>query len=949
VDRLAQPVLPRAPRAAAWALAVAAVHAASAQPAGAQQATTGTVAGRVTGDDGAPLANVGVSVVGTTNGTLTRGDGTFRITVRPGQYELRARLIGYGLGRETVSVAAGATATANFRLARAASALDAVAVVGTRSQPRTAVESPVPVDVLSTAEIRSTGRTETAQILQQLAPSVNFPRATISDGTDAVRPATLRGLGADQVLVLVNGKRRHTSALVNVNGSIGRGQAAVDLNAIPASMIDRIEVLRDGAAAQYGSDAIAGVINIVLKSGGGGELTSTVGQTNTTYGGQTVTNPLVNGGAGVTTPSRSANDGGVVQVGLNGGVARAPNRFFHAGGEYRYRGYTNRTLGDPRPQTFADVSSSTFFTSATGRINHRQGDAETRDAVGFFNGGATAGAFELYAFGGFSRRGSQSAGFFRRANDDRTIRQLYPDGFLPLIGGTLYDASTFAGARTQARGWRVDLSTGVGGNSFRFDIENTNNVSLGTASGTEFYAGTLVDRQFTTNLDAAREDRVGNRPVRTAVGAEFRVDQYRILAGEPGSYQDGGVRVLNAAGAPTTRIAAPGAQVFPGFRAATATSQGDATRQQRNNVSLYADVEADVTPRWLVNGALRFENYSDFGATTNGKLASRFNVARGIVVRGAASTGFRAPSLQQSYYSAVATNFIGGVPFEVGTFPVNSPVARLLGSTDLKAEKSVNLSAGLALEPVRNLSLTVDLYRIGIKDRVVLSENFTGDSVRKALAGTGASGARYFTNAIDTRTNGVDVVGSYGLAPTPRQFLRLTAGYNHNQSRATRVSDTPAALAAFRIDSLVRETLFGRVERSRLEVGQPRDNLLGSASYDVGAVNLTARAQRFGEVTALNPVGSERLDQTFGAKWISDLSASLRLARRFTITAGADNVFDVYPDQNNDVGDPRVGAVGVTGPAGRAGNANFGIFPYNQISPFGFNGRFLYTRVTLAF
>jgi iron complex outermembrane receptor protein len=936
------PLPARLARTALWSLAAAAVpRAAAAQPPQ-PAATTGTVTGRVTGESGEPLVGVGVSAAGTTAGALTRADGSYRITLRPGRYELRARLIGFGLARDTVAVAAGATVTRNFRLARAASALETVAVVGTRSQPRTAIESPVPVDVLSTAEIRSTGRVETAQILQQLAPSVNFPRATISDGTDAVRPATLRGLGADQVLVLINGKRRHTSALVNVNGSIGRGQAAVDLNAIPASMIDRIEVLRDGAAAQYGSDAIAGVINVVLKSGGPGEATATLGRTNTTYGGQAVRSAVT--GQTTATPSRSADDGAVVQVALNGGRAAAPNRFVHAGAEYRDRGYTNRTLGDPRPQTFGDVAAGTFFTNESGPLNHRQGDAATRDLVGFFNAGAPAGPVELYAFGGFSRRRSQSAGFFRRASDDRTVRQLWPGGFLPLIGGTIYDLSTFAGARADARGWRVDLSSGVGGNSFRFDIENTNNASFGAGSRTEFYAGTLVNRQWTTNLDAAREDRVGGRPLRTAVGGEFRLDQYRILAGDPDSYQDGRTPVLNANGQPTGRIAGVGAQVFPGFQ------PGDATRQRRSNASAYVDVEADVTARWLVNGAVRYENFSDFGSTTNGKFATRYTVARGAVVRGAASTGFRAPSLQQSYFSATATNFIGGVPFEVKTAPVASDVARRLGASPLKPEKSRNYSVGLALEPARGLSLTVDAYRIGITDRVVLSENFTGDSVRRALAGTGASGARYFTNAIDTRTNGVDVVASYGVAPAPRQFLRLTAGYNRNRTRATRVAPTPAALAAYRIDSLVGETLFGRVERGRLEVGQPRDNVLASASYDWRAVTLTARAQRFGAVTSLNapPASNFLLDQTFGAKWVSDVSASVRLARRLNVTVGADNLFDVYPDQNNEVGDPRAGNAGVAGPAGRAGNANFGIFPYNQISPFGFNGRFVYTRVSVG-
>jgi iron complex outermembrane receptor protein len=748
---------------------------------------------------------------------------------------------------------------------------------------------------------------------------VNFPRATISDGTDVMRPATLRGLGADQVLVLINGKRRHVASLVNVNASVGRGQAAVDLNAIPASMIERIEVLRDGAAAQYGSDAIAGVVNIVLKAGGPGELSTTVGQTSTTYGAY---------GA-----ERDASDGGVLQAALNGGRATSPTRYFHAGAEYRDRGYTNRTLGDPRPQSFAEASSTTFRDNGTGPINHRQGDAMTEDLVGFFNGGWTAGGLELFAFGGFGRREGQSAGFFRRAQDDRTVRALWPNGFLPLIESTIYDASTFAGARAAVGPWRVELSSGFGGNSFAFDIANTNNVSLGTASPTQFDAGTLVFRQWTNNLDLSRQDEVGGRTVRTAVGAEFRVDQYRILAGEEASYVNGGVRILDQAGNPTTRIAAVGSQVFPGF------TPTDATRQSRNNVAFYADVESDVTQRFLVTGAVRFENYSDFGSTTTGKLASRLTVTPGVVLRGAVNTGFRAPSLQQSFYSATATNFIGGVPFDVKTAPVASPVARALGSRDLQPETSLSLSAGVALEPLRNLSLTVDYYRIDIDDRIVLSENFVqSPQLLQLLQPLGAGGARYFTNAIDTRTNGVDVVANYALNMRTAGFLRLTAGYNHNATKATQVVPNPDQLGN------QSETIFGRVERGRVEEAQPRDNVLASASYEWRRFGLVLRTQRFGEVTSRNALdintGALTIpDQTFAAKWVSDVSASVRLARRLSLTAGADNVFDVYPDANNDPGNPRTNY---------AGNGNFGIFPFHQFSPFGFNGRFVYARASLG-
>ncbi|AHG90535.1 TonB-dependent receptor [Gemmatirosa kalamazoonensis] len=905
----------------------------AAERAAAQQPALGTVTGRVTGESGEGMVGATIAVTGTPYGALTKSDGTYRIALRPGTYELRARLIGYTSPRDTVVVTAGGTVTRNFRLARAASTLEAVAVVGSRTEARTVIESPVPVDVLSAAEIKSTGRTETAQILQQLAPSVNFPRPSITDGTDHVRPLTLRGLGADQVLVLLNGKRRHTSALVNLNGSVGRGQAAVDVNAIPASMIDHIEVLRDGAAAQYGSDAIAGVVNIVLKSGADGNLTAEYGRTATTYGGQTVNGTnLVSGVATpvtAQTPSRSAHDGGLVHAALDKGVASSQSRFLHGGVEYRNRGNTNRTLADPRPQTFAEVTNGTFRDLSTGPMNYELGDAAVADAVGMFNGGYDlANGVELYAFGGFDHREGRSAGNFRRVTQNtQTVRSIYPNGFLPFIESTIGDFSGFGGARGKVAGWQWDLSTGYGRDNFRFDVTHSNNASMGAASPTNFYAGTLVFGQWMNNLDLSREVHVGTAgiPLRLAAGAEFRVDQYRIKAGDVASYVDGGAPVLDANGNVVVGAKAiPGAQVFPGFQPSNAV---DASR---NNAAVYADVESDITKQFLVSGAVRYEHYSDFGSTTTGKVASRLTIVPGFVLRGAFGTGFRAPSLQQTYFSSTATNFVNGVPFEIRTAPVGSDLAKVLGAKPLKPEHSTNYSAGVALEPARSLSFTVDLYRVNITDRIVLSENFTGTAVQNLLRPLGVSGARYFTNAIDTRTNGIDVVGNYGLSLRSAGFVRLMAGYNHNKTHATLVAQTPPELGN------QNENLFGRVERARIEEGQPRDNFLASANYEYHDLGLVARTQRFGSVTTRATVGSDNLDQTFGAKWITDVSASYKVLRRFTLTAGADNVFDVYPDQNNNLGNVRSNV---------AGNANFGIFPYSSFSPFGFNGRFVYARV----
>jgi iron complex outermembrane receptor protein len=905
----------RSPRAAAAALALAALLA---LPGGARaQQPGGTVAGRVTSDAGEPLGGATIFVTGTQRGAIARGDGSYRVQLPAGRYVVRARLIGYTVRADTVDVADGQTVTRDFVLARSTTQLSAVAVVGTRGEARTVIDAPVPIDVLTAADIKTTGRTETAQIIQSLAPSFNFPRATIGDGTDHSRPATLRGLGPDQVLVLVNGKRRHTSALINVNGTVGRGSAGVDLNAIPASMIDRIEVLRDGAAAQYGSDAIAGVINIVLKAGTGSEVTGTVGQAYTSFLGE------------------QKRDGEVAQGAVNYGRVFGNRGYLHGGVEIRDRGFTNRTLGDPRPQTFAENAARLVRSNETGPVNHRQGDAAVRDVGGFLNFSAPLGGTgaELYGSGGGSHRDGEAAGFFRIARDDRTVRSIYPNGFLPLIATNIDDGSGLVGIKGElAGGLRYDLSTTYGRNSFQFLVQNSANVSLGASSPTDFDAGTLKFGQSTTNLDVFREFRFGSGfALRSAAGGEYRRDQFDIEAGEPDSYRNGGARILDGPNAGAQP--AVGSQVFPGFQPA------DAGSHSRSNVAGYVDLETDLTAKLLVGVAGRAENYSDFGSTTTGKVNARFEPVQGYAVRGAAQTGFRAPSLQQSFYSATATNFIAGQPFDVKTFPVASAPAKLLGARELKAETSRNYSVGLAIEPLPSLSITADLYRVDIDDRIVLSGNFTTAAVRNFLAANGApgiGGGRYFTNAIDTRTNGLDVVANYGANFGSYGVTRLTAGFNSTRSRVTALrTNTPQALGD------LGAVLFDRVERVRIEKGQPKNTILFSAAHTWGGATGFVRTQRYGEVTSfgVDTVGSpNNVDQVFGSTWVSDASVGYTY-RRATLTVGADNIFDNYPDRNNNNGNPLTTF---------GGNAQFGIFPYNGISPFGFNGRFVYTRIAFG-
>ncbi|HYW31018.1 MAG TPA: TonB-dependent receptor [Gemmatimonas sp.] len=889
------------------------------------QATTGTVTGKVTElGTGRPVSGATVQALGTTRGTITADDGTYRLVLRAGTVELNARLIGYGSLTKPVTVTAGGTTTTDFALDKSALSLEAVAVVGSRRTERTVTDAPVPIDVITAEQIKQTGRTEVGQILQMLVPSLNFSRATVSDGTDHQRPFTLRGLGPDQVLVLVNGKRRHNGALVNINNSIGRGSAGVDMNAIPASAIERIEVLRDGAAAQYGSDAIAGVVNIVLKTNAPFDVSSTVGITH-------------------------KGDGQVTQADASKSFALGGSGFLSVAGEFRDRGFTNRSLPDLRPQYGDSISvvNGAFVRAPNARaadpfrvnrVNHRQGDAATTDAIGFFNAGRTlASDVTLYAFGGISRRQGEAAGFWRRAGDARTVRSLWPDGFLPLISTDIVDRSLGIGAKGDALGWKYDVSSAYGFNSMRFDISNTNNASLGAASPTNFYAGSLRFNQVTSNVDIARGFEVGAAsPLNVAVGGEHRWEQYGIGQGEPDSWRDGGAqlkangRALITPGDSLLR-GQPGAQVFPGFR------PQDEVSETRTAVAGYVDLELKPVERWLIGVAGRAENFSDFGSAVTGKVASRLELSKQFSVRGALSTGFRAPSLAQSNLSATSTNFVGNppVPQEVVTLPVNSAAAKALGATPLKAERSQNLSLGFAYTPSRSFSATLDAYRITIEDRVVFSENLLGAQVQSALVGLGFVGqtsARYFTNAIDTRTNGVDLVANYGVTLPDDATMRVTWGTNWGRTFVTRISDNPPQLAA------LNAKLFARVERNRTEEAQPRLNSRLSVNYQKKAIGFEVQHAYFGAFTlrqgavvdaAGNPVPvvtSAQQDQTYRGRWITDMSASYKFTR-FTLTGGLDNAFNITPDRNIPI------------------NANSGIFPYTGFSPFGFNGRFAYVRV----
>ncbi len=911
---------------------------------------TGTVQGTVyDGETGETLAGANIIAIGLNVGTSTNLDGNYSLPLAAGSYTIQASFIGFQAVSVPVTIRADQTVSQDFTLNPDYIGAGEIVVLGTRRQGRTVIDSPVPVDVLTPAELTATGMTETTQILQMLIPSYNAPQASITDGSDHIRPATLRGLGPDQVLILVNGKRRHTGSLVHVNGSVGRGSTGADLNAIPPSAIDRIEVLRDGAAAQYGSDAISGVINIVLKEQEGFDASVTFGQyLSTVERGYASNEGFLSDNSdrdnydwdesGETGFNRigapedvSHSDGQTININLGYGL-KVGDGSIYVSGSLRHRDFVNRAGLDPRQQYYDGYKFSNFgaeFTEETfPRLNHRYGNGEFDDFSVFVNGEVPVNdRAQAYLFAGVSAREGLSGCFYRRSLDNRTNRDILPDGFLPKINAKVNDVSIAGGFKGTLGDWAYDLSETFGTNSLTFDMADTHNASMNN-SPRAFDSGTLNFAQSTTNLDLFRSVEIGTAsPVSIAIGGEFRWDNYWINSGDDASWMNGGVPVRDGPnrGAST----AAGAQCLPGFQP---RSEQDETR---TNFGFYIDLENNITSRFLVGLAGRFENYSDFGSTLTGKLAARLELTPQLALRGAASTGFRAPSLAQAWFTSIATNFIDGVPFEVGTFPVESDVARALGAQDLDAETSINISAGVTYSR-GNLSVSVDGYQIEIDDRITFTENFTDAAVANFLSSQGinANGGRYFTNAMDTRTQGIDIIGRYGTR-LGGGTMRFTAALNFSDTEVTNLDldtdgdgDPDAIAAPAELTRLNEPFLVGRQRIGDYQDAQPNDKFNFQVNYDLNAWRFMVRANRYGEVTALAASDPLR-DQTFSAKWLTDVEIGYEVYGGISLAVGANNVFDVYPDKQF------------------KRNSFNGIFPYNGFSPFGFFGRYVYSRLNV--
>ena len=771
-----------------------------------------------------------------------------------------------------------------------ATTLDTVIVTGTRVSDRTVAESQSPIDIITPEALQATGTTELATALARALPSLNFPRPAVTDGTSGVRPAQLRGLSPDQTLVLINGKRRHISALVNVNGSIGRGSSAVDFNTIPIAAIERVEVLRDGASAQYGSDAIAGVVNIVLKgSGKGGSLAVDFGQ-------------------------YSAGDGKQTQISGDTGLGFADDRgFLHVAGQLTQQDATDRA-GPYQGTPGVTPTPNTSNNPDLGEVAFVYGDPKVDAGVVSANAGfAFSDNVNAYATAIASNRDIDSFAFYRSPNhsgQSALLAQIYPDGYVPQINQISKDRSLVAGVKgSNEGGWAWDISYNYGYNRLDFYTQNSINYSLGVNSPTRFYDGALEYTQNVLNADFTKALEIGLAyPATLSFGAEYRREKWNQSPGAADSYSGSG------------------AQGFAGF------TPRNAGQYDRHNYAVYAGLEADITDKFSAGIAGRYEDYSDFGNETSGKLSARYAFTDKVALRGTVASGFRAPALAQQHYQAVTTQFSGGVAFESGTFPSAGLVAQALGTDPLQAETSLSYSLGLVLQPVDRLYITVDAYQIDIDDRVVLSSNIplAGNAAAQALLAslgvTGVTSARYFTNAIDTRTRGVDVVGSYSI-PLTASTVNLTASYNHNKTEVTRIAPNPPELIA--LGANLRR--LGRDEQGRIEEGFPNDKFALGAAWNLAHWDLNLGATRYGEFTtryAETAAANRQIDQTYGAKWVIDASASFRPDESWTLTLGADNLLDEYPDRTS------------------AYTNNEGQFPYSSQSPYGFNGAYVYGRIS---
>ncbi|MFD2942923.1 TonB-dependent receptor plug domain-containing protein [Flavobacterium notoginsengisoli] len=915
--------------------------------------------------------------------------------------------------------------------------LTEVTVIGSRSKNRVKTDVPVPVDVFNVTEItKGAPQTSVTQILNYVAPSFTSNATSTADATDHVDPAQLRGLGPDQVLILVNGKRRHTSALVNINGSPGRGSVGTDLNAIPSFAIERIEVLRDGAAAQYGSDAIAGVINIVLKknanylTGGiqyGTNLSS--GSNNFKGGadGQTVQVDLNYGTSlgkpgsflnvtGTAVTRQATSRAGIRNNGIFNAYNAVENRAAQNGVEINslFSNINNTSnsaqilssLKQYAPQvsyfttaqqnaiasatTITQMQTALNFDVTNNELAYRGqqradynmsvGQSELASGQAYYNAKyPLTETTSVYSFGGLSYRNGQSYAFNRLPNGSGTFTQVYENGFLPEIESNILDASAAVGLNTELFGFDTDLSTNLGTNSFKYNVNNTINATLGTNSPFSFDAGKVSFLQSTTNLDFSKKLDVLSG-LNVAFGGEFRYENYQIKAGEEASYGLYDVNGNLVTGVlPTTsplivtdffgNKRGAGAQGFSGFQ------PSDAKERDRKSGAAYVDLELNATEKWLINGAARYENYSDFGSTVTFKLASLLKLTDNINWRISGQTGFRAPSLQQKYFEASSTQFINGSPYQVGYFTNDSQAAKSIGVENLRPEKSKSISTGFTFKiPEANITISTDAYYTRINDRVVLSGQYARPTDAQIGAATsptqaqaltlfqeafdlkGVERASFWTNGIDSETKGVDLVISQKYDVIQDFVIRNDFALSFNETKRVGDLHIPKSIVDAGGDPYIY-SFFPESSRVYLEEAIPKLKANLMTTFSIKKLDIYLRNSYFGQVTDpgatdVNLDGSASVYEhpEYSAKLVTDLSFGYQINEHFRATVGFNNIGDVYPDRNNPATPAFTNTTPTLSPAPSTDLTNANQFAYSRaVSQFGLNGRFGFARLSFKF
>ncbi|HVI49047.1 MAG TPA: TonB-dependent receptor [Chitinophaga sp.] len=924
-------------------------------------AQTQKITGKITdAGTGTPLEGVTVRVVSAATGTQTNRDGIFALSASPGS-TLEISYIGYN----TQQVKVNGQTEINVKLVPSVSELTQIVLVGTRGGGRAKTETPVPVDVINVNQAGlPSARMELTSLLNASAPSFNYNKQSGSDGADQIDLATLRGLGPDQTLVLVNGKRRHQTAFVAVYGTRGRGNSGTDLNAIPESSIDRVEILRDGASAQYGSDAIAGVINIILKKDVN-HLSANIGYAGyydhkyNTY----FKKELKQYEYG------SAIDGNTVTVGLNYGLPIGKHGgFINLSGNFLKQGKTFRQVLD------TNLNNSGGLPINAGRRAHGDGSVTSGGGmvnmeIPFANSKTT-----FYAFGGYNYKSSDAFAYTRTFHGFYPLASAHPDRFptdaagnlifypsimksIPSPGGAdpdtvfnphiqtrIQDVSVAAGIKGTTRGdWGWDLSNTFGRNDFHFYGDKTFNASMGANTPTHFDDGGYSFLQNTVNLTFTKSIPGIGEAFNLALGGEYRYENYKIYAGEEASYTNYDKRPVVEK--------ATGAQGFPGYRPT------DVVSANRSNFAAYVDAEWDITRKFLLGAAVRAENYNDFGFTSNYKLAARYKVAKDFNIRGSVSTGYRAPSLQQINYSSQFTNVQGGRISEVKVAPNGNPITKAAGIPDLKQEKSLNASLGFTWKPIPSLTITLDGYYVKVKDRIVLSGQFNkSDSTLdpaflQALKDLSIDNAQFFANAVNTSNYGLDMVIDYNKKWGTQHFRALFTG-NVQHMNIDRIN-VPDKLN----DSYVhRGEFFSDREQKFVLASAPPAKLGLNLEYGINQFSIGTRLNYYGKIvllgygyvgdlggTGINPQvaldkdGSIVPEQfNYNGKLVVDVYANYKISSHISWFLGVDNVFNQHPDLGYVPGAKMSAYDGETGG------------PWDAVQ-MGFNGMRLFTKVALNF